>query len=284
MEDSFSYSVWAGELGITSKSYLRLLLIGKRSFSERLIPIFTTGLKLNKSSARYFETLARYHTAVTPSAREKYFLELRRLARTSVEFKKLTDAKAFLISPIAPKLQVLLTNHSLCRNVSNLSRLLKASSSETLHALEVLERLSLAERIETKSAEIRWKAKTAFFEVPNNADEESLRIFHRKSLHEAVKAIELPRETRKFDSAFLTLTENQYNSLVTDITEAIDSILSRYATVEEVGSARVHQLNFNVVPVSEPFLQSGESQTAPEGKSEKSLVLTDCESFNEVIL
>jgi len=257
-DHKFSYATWAGELNIKSKSHLRFLVIGKRSLTERLIPLFIDKLEFDKREARYFELLVRYTQAHNLSAREQILEQLKKIAKKTPELTRIHDAKTFLSSRFSARLQILLTQNCVERSIPNLSKLLRTTPSEVRLCLELLERLGLAEKNETSSGVLIWKSKVHTFDIPDSADDESLRLFHLRSLEEAVKAVELPRQIRKFDSVFAILSETDYARMTQEISNVVNHFIQMGSSSS--GHSRLYQINLNLIPVSEPFHQSENTQ------------------------
>ncbi len=69
----FSYASWAAEFGFKSRSYLRLVIIGKRNFTESSLHLFIKGLKLNSADAHHFTNLVQFEQSSVSSQRKFNF-------------------------------------------------------------------------------------------------------------------------------------------------------------------------------------------------------------------
>ena len=269
----FSYAEWASELEISSRSYLRLVIMGKRSLTDRLVPKFVKALSLSKSDAEYFMLLVRFQTAVTLDTKEQAWQKILAQRVRSEDFLRVIDEQRFLSNPATPRLQTLLSLEGFEKTADNLSSILNLSLSETTSCLEVLERLGFATAQDCPTAKV-WSTRTHFFEVPSKLGSFALQSFHKKSLADAQLALAQDPRVRDFQSLLTVLDEATYTRVTEMIKACLKSILMQaHADTQqsiEPKSLRVYQINTNLFPVSDPILQPGNSQVVPVGMFPKS--------------
>jgi len=102
-ERSFSYAKWARELGFSSRSFLRLILVGKRSFTESSIYRIADGLKLKAKEHEYFTLLVKLNQAKVGKERERYAEAMAKIFPASSHAKILDNYK-FLSSHHCPRI------------------------------------------------------------------------------------------------------------------------------------------------------------------------------------
>jgi uncharacterized protein (TIGR02147 family) len=251
----FSYTTWADELGFKNRVFLRLIVVGKRSITENSIPLFIDGLKLKKSDGEYFSLLVRLNQAGNLSAREHYARELSLLRKRSGLRTEIRDQYLFLSSHLAPRLQVLISMDGLNRSPENLAWLLGTTRSKTQEMLEMLERLELARLEPGEDGAGQWVGTKKDFEVKQSLGNIALQSFHRRSLEEAISAIDSVPESRRYQSGILPLPADKLQSASEEINDFLRQFLDKYK-VSQGSNRRLYQINLNIFPVSKPILQS----------------------------
>jgi uncharacterized protein (TIGR02147 family) len=274
-EPDFSFATWAAELGLKSRSFLRLVLIGKRSLTEDLAHLFVQNLKLNKSETQYFTHLVGLHRASQLQTKEYHSREISKLRKKfllkshSITEVSRTDLFDFLSSYQIPRLQTLLTIEEVEKTVPNLARLLKMKESEVSQHLQTLQKLGLAEKENNESE--KWTATQSRIGAPDALGNIALQSFHRKSLEEAIQALTLPKETRRYQSLVLPLTMEQLQELNEEVQQTFQACLQKFEPQTD-GEKRIYQINLNIIPVSESIDRSPKSETVegePNQKEEK---------------
>jgi len=269
-ESHFSFASWAEELGLKSRSFLRLVLIGKRSLTEDLSHLFIQNLKLNKSETTYFTHLVGLHRATQLQTKEFHSREITKLRKkfllknhSMVEVRP-ADLFEFLSSYQIPRLQVLLTLDEVEKTAENLARLLKMKESEVLQHLATLQNLGLAERSEGG----RWIATQSKIGTPDALGNIALQSFHRKSLEESIQALALPKDTRRYQSLVMALTFEQFEELHQEFRQVLESFSQKFETPKP-DSKKVYQINLNIIPVSESIDRSQKSETVENEPTQK---------------
>src|SRR5688500_15524072 len=59
-ELQFSYEIWAKQLGLTDKSYLRLIVLGKRPINTKVAEALGSKLDFSSDEQNYFFILIQY--------------------------------------------------------------------------------------------------------------------------------------------------------------------------------------------------------------------------------
>lgn len=87
---SFSYGVLARKAGIPSRSYIKLILDGKRNLSMKTIPKLAIAFSLNRFESEYFEILVQFNQAKSSALKANFFERLVKQAQR----KKVTPINA----------------------------------------------------------------------------------------------------------------------------------------------------------------------------------------------
>jgi len=268
-QTQFSYAIWAHELGIKSRSFLRLVLTGKRNLTTDFAHQIIANLNLNKTETQYFLHLVGLKSASTLQTKEYHSRELSRLHQKfalkryqMLEIQK-KDLFDFLSSYQIPRIQVLLTLENIEKTPKNLAQLLKMKESDLLSHLQTLKNLGLA-----KEENNTWSATQSKITTPDELGNIALQSFHRKSLEEATHAITLPKESRRFQSAVIALTEEQFKAVHNTLREKLESLLNMETSDEGNEPIKIYQINLNMIPVTEPIYQV-QQKLEPEVSTEK---------------
>jgi uncharacterized protein (TIGR02147 family) len=269
IDPSFSYAQWAAEIGFKSRSFLRLVVTRKRSVTANSIPLFTKGLRLSAIDARYFERLVHYCLAETHQQKEHFFKELSQGAGAKFERTEIKDYYNLVSSTLGPRLQVLLTFADIERTPENLARLLNSTVAEVSKYLDILDRLGLASKLESAEG-AEWRPKHQHFEIPESLGSTALQSYHRKSLEEAIEAIEIAPSLRRFQSALVALTPDEFDEFRGDVVKFLEASLAKFGKDEATGR-RLYQINLNYIPVSSPILRPEKLSGAPVGETNQRL-------------
>ncbi|MEK2689595.1 TIGR02147 family protein [Bdellovibrio sp. GT3] len=254
-EKSFSYESWSQELGINSRSFLRLIVIGKKRVSDLFVEEFS---RLNFSSINeeeYFAYLAKYSRATTQKDKQAFGAELLRILKKNTQQNSIPDFTDFVSSPILPRLLTLLSFKDLQLTVPTFTRLLNMPEDEVVVALNKLEEMDLISK-EENGGVVHWQTRNSKFKVQDKKGSSDLMKFHRQSLMEAIQAFHLPHELRRYKSLLLPFSKEELILLY----EAMDNFASeQFARFsgDHYEGRRLFQINLNVHPVAESLEQRG---------------------------
>lgn len=247
-EIGFSYEAWSRELGLNGRSFLRLLVLGQRRFTDAIAHQVASGLGLSAKDAAHFLDLIKFAQAKTTAERDFYFARIERTTRQ--ETKKLGGYR-FLGNPLTPRVQSLLAVEGLQKTTAHLAATLKVSVKECEQALEGLEAQGLARREKNT-----WTSDVKNFRVDAELGGKAIQSFHRKSLTDAIAAIDLPPATRDFQSAVVLLSKEEYESVREEMKASLLEILAKYDRPSKT-TGTLYQINTNTIPVSQALATGG---------------------------
>ncbi len=247
-DPKFSYELWAKQLGLNNKSFLRQIIMGRRALTDSTLKIFSDNLEFDHSEKEYFQLMVLYSKAKSAEQRNLYGREMRRFIKADYSQEEILNAQNFILKPLYPRLQTLLGFTDVEKNVDALSSLLKLPTQEIQAALAILEQLNLAEPVQTLD-KIQWQAKTKAFKVPSDLGNESLLDYHEQSLKEAIKARSLDKNSRRYRSLLMALSEKDFEDFLADLEIFVKQTLSKYDS-DEFLQRKLFQFNFNIHAVS----------------------------------
>jgi uncharacterized protein (TIGR02147 family) len=267
-DPKFSISEWSRELGLKSRTYLHLVIAGKRKITPNTAGALAVNLGLSKSDISYFETLISYSQAPSMALKETYaqrLFEFRSGRRQRVD---ISNHFRLVASLLGPRIQVLLTLSSAPKTAAGLADLLGVEENAVESMLHTLEDLTLARKVPPLNGNLEaWEATTQEIRVKDHLGDLALQAFHRKSLTEAIHAIDLPPQQRRYKSLVLPLSEADYGTCLASISEFAQQILSRYAHPGNLpANTRLYQINISTIPISKPILHSDRFQSDPVGE------------------
>ncbi len=246
----FSYESWSRELGFKSRSYLRLVVIGKRSITDAFINIFCAHMNFNDTEKIYFRTLVAYSQCRSHEDKKNYGKQLIDLLKKDVDRKQIENHYDFLSSGYLPILQTLLSFEDVERTPKKLSELLQLDSKKVLSGLQKLVDLELAETHTEAGGATVWKSKDKLLKVPLQFGNAALEAYHTESLKAAIQAQKLPHNVRRFRSLLIPLGSEEYTSYLAELEEFVQQVLFKYKA-DELTNRRLYRVNFNAYPVSE---------------------------------
>lgn len=230
--------------GRYDKSYIRLVVIGKRPINEKMAAALVQSLDLSLEDQKYFLTLIQYTQSKTREHKDLFGKKLVALLKTELDQLEIKSHYDFLSNPLLPRLQVFLSFRDIEHSPKNLAWLLGATEDEVQKGLEKLEELELA--VKDQSG---YKPLKKSFKVPDGFGDLGLEVFYNKNLEAAQAAIQLPKEERRFKSLFLPLNAIEFESFLSNVQDFVNEQLIKF-NPDEYCDRRLYQVHFNIIPVS----------------------------------
>lgn len=249
-EDSFSYEKWANEIGIKNRSYLRLVVSGRRLVSADVKELLIRHFGLEGADKEYFTYLVLYSQSRHENQKRTYGRKLISLLKQELDQFEVERYYDFVADPLLPKLRTLIGYEDIDRTPQVLSRLLNTSESIIQNGLNKLADLELAELKDGT-----WRAQQKDVKVRDRAADVALHQFHTHSLNEALKAHHLNADLRKFRSVLMSMNESEYQTFLSDFQGFISSQISQYST-GQFQDRRLYQINFNLFPLSQKNIRT----------------------------
>ena len=260
-QSSFSYSKWAQELKFNNRSFLRLLILGQRNFTDNSILKFINYFKFKNSEADYFSNIIKLKQATKVDEREYFASKVQKKVKgLSIDKKSSFD---FLSSLVTPRVLTLLGEGGFeKKTTARIADQLQISKSEVEKSLVILEKIGMAVSEDAASGyERTWAATAKVFSVDDSLGSLALQIYHKMALEEAISAISMPPEKRDFRSAVLSISKSQYLRFVDDVNSFLFELIEKYKNLECDEPRVLVQLNSSVITVSQEFGGSNEIRT-----------------------
>lgn len=243
IEPGFSYESWASDMGITSRSHLRLCVIGRRNISDSLAELLVTNLQLSNKDKDYFLLLILYAQSTTPSQKSYYAKKLADFVAVKVEKQPVAPTLELLRDPTVIALRLYLTFDDVSGSEKELSEQLAAPLEEIQSKLQVLESHGLVQQEDGG----HWRATSKWIQFTNHPDNTGIRAYHAASLDAAKESMSFPVDTRHFRSLTWALNAEEYNSFLNDFSEFIEQMNAKYEK-SNLEDRKLMQLNMNLIP------------------------------------
>ncbi len=99
--------------------------------------------------------------------------------------------------------------------------------------------------------------------VPLKLGDLALQSLHKNLLEEAIRAIDLPMQTRRFSTVVVSLDPEGFEALDREAQTFFESSMSKYKNSIS-GNERIYHFSFNLVPVSQEIIRKYKNESDPE--------------------
>lgn len=244
----FSYQAWAVELSLRNRSYLRLVILGKKRITTNFIEGFRTSTAFDTDEKNYFVLLVRYHQAVDVSEKNLALNQMNKIIRARNPIESIELESNLVARPIFVRLLTILGFDDVMTTQKNLAELLNVETDEIGELLGKLESLKLAERRIENQSEI-WKATKREFKITEHIGDNGLIRFHELSLSDAQKAMNGDFQSRRCRSLILAMSNDQLEDFKQRLNDFALSTFAAYAS-DSYSGKRLFQINFNFHPIA----------------------------------
>lgn len=249
----FSYELWSTELEFSSRSYIRMMIMGKKKVSAKFIDVFTKLNCADKDAEDYFFYLVQYSQSTSQKVKKDLGARLIKILKLRTQQTLLEPQADFLSTPLLPRLYTLLGFKDIAPTTANMARLMGFSKAQAETFLNQLVHLELATRTLVDGT-VHWLALHDKFKIPDNKGDMNLMKFHERSLLDAIDAFEQPKHLRKYKSLLLPLSEGELTELYALLDDFATESMTRYSA-PAYQDRRLFQLNFNIYPVAKSFVE-----------------------------
>ncbi|MBI4238512.1 MAG: TIGR02147 family protein [Deltaproteobacteria bacterium] len=244
---AFSFRAFALRAGFTSPNFLKLVMDGARNLTEKSLPKFMIGLRLNKQEQEFFRNLVGFNQAADTAERDRYYQrllssrkynELRPIERQQYEYyaawyhpviRELVTAPDFDGTPtwIANRLNPAIT------------------PAQVEKSLGLLEQLGFLQR----TSEGRWAQTSTLVSTGAEVRSVMLLNYHRNLLDLTKTILDItPASERDVSALTLGIAKERLPMLKRKVQEFRQEILKLVAN--DTAPELVVQLNLQLFPVS----------------------------------
>lgn len=265
-QPNFSYASFAEKAGLQSRSYLRLIISGKRNLSPEAIPRFIKGVGLANGEAEAFVALVHFNQSTNFEARSMYWNQFIALIPKQNPQQVLADEYSFLSRSINPALLNILRQKDIKKDFESLMKVTGLTKSQLNESLDTLRKLNLIKEISPE----QFVATEIIYKTTNDIPSIALQTFHRTLLEKATAALSLPVQQREFQAVTFALSEEEFlyiRKRLRDLAEELDKTFARGRT----NTKKIYTLNMNLIPVTNSFIQEKSLSQKSETDHKKGL-------------
>lgn len=244
---AFSFKYIANKAGFKSKSFVKLVIDGKKNLTEDSINKLNTVLKLNDKAFSYFCDLVAFNQSPSVLHRNFYFEKIMQYNKRNAARKVISKQYEIYSRWYFNAIRELVTIMDFKEDYEMLGKMLKPSISErkAREAVDLLVKLGIIEKKEGKYIQCD--------PIITTGDEvRSLAVtnFHIENLAIAAKSIETVCSSHRDISCIVTgLSDEGFKLVKEEVQKFRKKILDIAALQTDV--SYVYHLNFQILPVSE---------------------------------
>ncbi len=242
----FSYRMIAQKVKIDPGQLVKILQ-GQRHISERLIPVFSKFLGLQKKEHEYFTCLVRFNKAKSSSETELYFgklMEIKDLILPHVD----PDQDKFYLKWYHSVIRVLLAFYKFDGDFKKLGSLLSPAISEreAMASVDLLLELGFIE----KGPDGNYTITERFITGGGNRRMLAVRHFQQQTIQLSERSLlNDPPQVRDISSLTISIPEETLGEIREMIAEFRKTILRRVMEITQKPET-VYQLNLQLIPVA----------------------------------
>lgn len=260
---NFSHRFFASKAGITSPSFLKAVMDGKRNLTSRTIEQFCAALELNFKECRYFTNLVHFNQAKTAREKQEYYAVLRSMGGIVNEAILSSSQYDYYDKWYTSILRELVCLRDFSEDYALVARTVipPITASEARKAVDLLLKLGLLARKEDGS----FRQTNAAISADGAVASLARRAFMETMLEHAKRALhEIDKQERHISSMTIGISPAGYDVLVAEIQafkDRVKAIVSR-----EEDSSRVYHLNLGLFPGSRD-VRSPPRNPGPSGEN-----------------
>jgi len=250
-DETFSHRSFCQKAGLSSPSYLREVIDGKRNLTDASIPQFVKGLGLTDLDAKFFGLLVRFNQSVDPLLKQEALERMRGLRRKVDTTIVPLDRYDYYSRWFHPVLRELACKKDWRDDWAAMARCVRPRirAVQAREGVELLERLGFLRR-----AGRRWIQTDPVISTGGEVDSLAVRAGNREYAKLGVAAIDdqLPSR-RDISTVIFGMDEEAYDQIKREIREFKDRIAR--IVHDQTRCDRVMALNVQL------FALSGEEET-----------------------
>ena len=251
---NYSHRVFAKQAGISSPSYLLMIINGERNLSQKTIPKYIDGLKLSPKEAKFFELMVLFSQTEDLEMKSKYFAEIISIKSTLAKVHNLEKEKFdFLSKWYVVAIYVLTDTRNFSPNPNWISKRLGSRITPT-QATEALQTLLRLEMIEADSERGYKQKMSGALSVWDETRSMAVYEYHQSMNRLASDALRHnPPSTREVNSATISIPRDKLSEIQEKIRafrKEINQIASAYTNPDDV-----YQMNIQLFALTTGDIQ-----------------------------
>ena len=245
---AFSYRIFAKAAGISSPSYLKMVMEGTRGLTPTTIQQFATALKLKKSERRFFEDLVLFNQAKNHSEKNHYYKKLTSHRKFRQAHHLTHDHFEYLKRWYYAAIREMVSLPDFKEDYEWIAKALRPSitKAEAAAAIQVLLRLGLLKRDRAGQLEQADNALATADEVNSLA----VTNYHKSMIQKAGEALtECKGNDRSVSALTVAMSKEKFGEIkkrIHEFRKELRALLSDSNDAEDV-----YQINFQLFSLTE---------------------------------
>jgi uncharacterized protein (TIGR02147 family) len=245
----FSTRYFAKKAGLSSASFLREVINGKKNLGKSTVEKFVQALGLTSKEARFFKHLVFFNQAIGADEKQDHYSVLLSLMNTVKEFQ-LTGLQLQIYNywyvPVIRELACIMDFRD------DFALLAKSvypaiTPSEANAAVKLLVRLKMLRKLENG----RYDQAFGAVQAKSELDAMAVLNFTRAMTEKAINAlVTLPKNERNFSTITCGMSRSCYELVLAETGAFKDRIVTIINNDLRTRTDRVYQFNFQIFPVS----------------------------------
>ena len=245
----FSTRYFAKKAGLSSASFLREVINGKKNLGKSTVENFSLALGLCGKESRFFKHLVFFNQATGADEKQDHYTVLLSLMNTVKEFQ-LTALQVQVYNywyiPVVRELACILDFKD---DYALLAKSIypAITATEAKSAVKILVRLKMLRKLENGAYEQNSRA----IQAKSEFDSMAIMNFTRAMTEHALHALQtLPKTERNFSTITCGMSRPCYELILAEIGAFKDRVVTIVNNDAHMQNDRVYQLNFQIFPVS----------------------------------
>ncbi len=258
---NFSYRFFAQKAGITSPSFLKAVIDGKRNLTSRVIEKFCRALELNDKESKYFASLVHFNQAKTAGEKQEFYALLRSMSGGVQEKILKAGQYDYFDKWYNPILRELICLYDFQDDHERIAKSLNPpiTPSEVKKGIQLMMKLGLVDR----KGDGTYMQTGAAISADDSITSLALRSFMSAILDHAKLALhEIDKSERHISNLTLGVSPACYDILVAEMKAFKDRVKAIVSRDEH--SSRVYHLTLGLFPASRN-MKSALKTTAGKG-------------------
>lgn len=245
----FSARYFAQKAGLSSASFLREVINGKKNLGKQTIEKFVSALDLTGKEARFFKHLVFFNQAANADEKQDHYAVLLSLMNSVKEFQLTAMQLQVYNQWYIPVVRELVCILDFKDDYSLLGKTVypMITASEAKSAVNVLIKLNMVQKLENG----RYEQCTRAIQAKSELDAIAVMNFTRAMAEKAAQALEtLSKDERNFSTITCGMSRACYELILAETSAFKDRVVTIINNDPSSSSDRVYQINFQIFPVS----------------------------------
>jgi uncharacterized protein (TIGR02147 family) len=249
LNEKFSFEILAAEIGFKSRSYIHMLIHGKKKISSKFVDSFSQYLKLNQKESSHLTALCLYYNSKNNALKSIFGDKILENLDDPKNIVDIQNHEKFLSSEHAPTIRLLLAFKDFKGTVENLKSVLNIDQNQLIDTLQLLKELELIHWSETDCG---WKASTKSFKALGPSQNTALKKYHLNSLKEAESNLIDNEDMSKFKSILFSMDKHNFPQFTEEVDSFMRKMKLKYESAQ-LSQKHVFKMNVQAYPLTKKY-------------------------------